>query len=84
MFHPHEKNLIDFRQPRRGPIGIDIGTYSASTFHLQTPLLHIVCLDYVHARGMFCHSPLAGSKSNGAAVQMSGIVMPKSLRKLTT
>jgi hypothetical protein len=33
---------------------------------------------------VFCHSPRAETKSNGAALHMFGTSMPKSLRKLTT
>jgi hypothetical protein len=51
MLHPHQQNLINFRQPGRGFPALGVG--SASAFHEQTPL-HIVCLDYVHADCMSC------------------------------
>jgi hypothetical protein len=59
VFQPHEENLIDFRQPSRRPAASDIRTYHASAFHLQTPLLHIVCLDCVHALRHVFNLPLA-------------------------
>src|SRR5437868_4572904 len=64
VFQPHEQNLIDFRQPSRSPAAVDIGTYSSSTFHLQTPLLHIVCLDCVHALRHVFNLPLAGGPAS--------------------